>query len=41
MKTFNHIIFQGTEDSDTGRIKKIYVEDSQEVKLGQRLFLIG
>jgi acetyl-CoA carboxylase biotin carboxyl carrier protein len=40
MKTFNHIIFQGTDDSDTGRIKKIYVKDSQEVKLGQPLFLI-
>jgi len=40
MKTFNHIIFEGTDDSDTGKIKKIYFKDSQEVKLGQPLFLI-
>ncbi|UCH96481.1 MAG: hypothetical protein JSV88_06435 [Candidatus Aminicenantes bacterium] len=40
MKTFNHIIFQGTENSDKGKIKKIYVKDSQEVKLGEPLFLI-
>jgi acetyl-CoA carboxylase biotin carboxyl carrier protein len=40
MKTFNHIIFQGTGKSDTGRVKKIYVNDTQEVKLGQPLFLI-
>ena len=40
MKTFNHIIFQGTDDSSTGTIKKIYVKDSQEVKVGQPLFLI-
>ena len=40
MKTFNHIIFQGTDTSDSGKIKKIYVEDSEEVKLGQSLFLI-
>jgi biotin carboxyl carrier protein len=40
MKTFNHIVFQGTDKSDTGRIKKILVNDAQEVKLGQPLFLI-
>jgi len=40
MKTFNHIVFQGTDKSDTGRIKKILVSDAQEVKLGQPLFLI-
>ncbi|MCP5108377.1 MAG: hypothetical protein GY950_33630 [bacterium] len=40
MKTFNHIIFQGTDDYDTGKIKKVYVKDAQEVKLGQPLFLI-
>ena len=40
MKTFNHIVFQGTDKSDTGRIKKIFVNDAQEVKLGQPLFLI-
>lgn len=40
MKTFNHIIFQGTGDSTTGKIKKVYVKDAQEVKLGQPLFLI-
>lgn len=40
MKTFNHIIFQGTDSSETGRIKKIYVKDAEEVKQGQPLFLI-
>jgi biotin carboxyl carrier protein len=40
MKTFNQIIFSGTDSTDTGRIKKIYVKDSQEVKLNQPLFLI-
>ncbi len=40
MKTFNHIIFHGTDKADTGKIKKIYVKDGQEVKLGQPLFLI-
>jgi acetyl-CoA carboxylase biotin carboxyl carrier protein len=40
MKTFNHIVFQGTGDSNTGTIKKIYVKDSQEVKQDQPLFLI-
>lgn len=40
MKTFNHIIFHGTEKSDRGKIKKIYVKDSQEVKQGEPLFLI-
>ncbi len=40
MKTFNHIIFQGTDNSERGKIKKIFVEDSQEVKLGEPLFVI-
>jgi biotin carboxyl carrier protein len=40
MKTFNHIIFQGTGKSNKGKIKKIYVKDSQEVKQGEPLFLI-
>lgn len=40
MKTFNHIIFHGTDKSVTGKVKKIFVKDSQEVKLGQPLFLI-
>jgi acetyl-CoA carboxylase biotin carboxyl carrier protein len=40
MKTFNHIIFHGTDKSASGRIKKIFIKDSQEVKLGQPLFLI-
>jgi len=40
MKTFNHIIFHGTGNSDTGKIKKIFVKDAQEVKPGQPLFLI-
>ena len=40
MKTFNHIIFQGTDKSDTGIVKKILCEDAQEVKLGEGLFVI-
>lgn len=40
MKTFNHIVFHGTDRSHSGIIKKIYVQDAQEVKLGQPLFLI-
>ncbi len=40
MKTFNHIVFQGTGTSTTGKVKKVFVKDSQEVKLGQPLFLI-
>ncbi|MCP5054519.1 MAG: hypothetical protein GY940_45545 [bacterium] len=40
MKTFNQIIFHGTDDSTTGKVKNIYIKDSQEVKQGQRLFLI-
>lgn len=40
MKTFNHIIFHGTDNSDTGKVKKVYVKDAQEVKSGQPLFLI-
>lgn len=41
MKSFNHIIFKGTDSSDTGVILKIYVDDSAEVKSGQPLILIG
>jgi len=40
MKTFNQIIFQGIDNADTGTVKKIYAEDSQEVNLGEKLFLI-
>ncbi len=40
MKTFNYISFPGSDKGDAGTIKKIYVKDSQEVKLGQPLFLI-
>jgi biotin carboxyl carrier protein len=40
MKTFNHIVFQGTDNSDSGVIRKILCEDAQEVKLGEGLFLI-
>jgi acetyl-CoA carboxylase biotin carboxyl carrier protein len=40
MKTFNRIIFHGTNNSETGTIKKVYVKDSEEVKSGQSLFLI-
>ncbi|NIT51698.1 MAG: hypothetical protein GWO41_02835, partial [candidate division Zixibacteria bacterium] len=40
MKTFNQIIFPGTDSSNTGKIKKILAKDSQEVKLNQPLFLI-
>lgn len=43
MKTFNQIVFQGIEakNNNIGVVKKIYVKDSQEVKMGQPLFLIG
>lgn len=41
MKTFNHVIFTGMDSSDSGKIKKIFVKDAQEVKLNQPLFLIG
>jgi acetyl-CoA carboxylase biotin carboxyl carrier protein len=40
MKTFNYIFFQGTGTSDKGIVKKMYVKDAQEIKLGQPLFLI-
>ena len=40
MKTFNHIVFQGTDKSDSGVIKKIFCDDAQEVKLGEWLFVI-
>ncbi len=40
MKTFNHIVFQGTDNSDSGVIKKILCDDAQEVKLGDGLFVV-
>lgn len=40
MKTFNRIIFHGTDKADVGTVKKVYVEDAVEVKSGQSLFLI-
>ncbi len=40
MKTFNHVVFQGTENSNNGTVKKILVGDGQEVKLNQPLFVI-
>jgi len=40
MKTFNHVVFQGTDTSESGVIKKILVEDAQEVKLGEGLFVV-
>ena len=40
MKTFNHIVFHGTDSSDSGIIKKILADDAQEVKLGEGLFLV-
>jgi len=40
MKTFNHIVFHGTDNSDSGVIKKILCEDAQEVKLGDGLFVV-
>lgn len=40
MKTFNQVIFQGTDSSESGRIKKILVNDAQEVKLNQPLFVV-
>ncbi len=41
MKSFNHIVFQGTDRGDAGVVLKIYVDDASEVKCGQPLFLIG
>jgi biotin carboxyl carrier protein len=40
MKTFNQVVFHGSENSDTAKIKKILVSDSQEVKQGEALFII-
>ena len=40
MKTFNHIVFQGTDSSESGVIKNILREDAQEVKLGDGLFVV-
>lgn len=40
MKTFNHVVFQGTGKADVGKITKILVEDAQEVKLGEGLFVV-
>jgi acetyl-CoA carboxylase biotin carboxyl carrier protein len=41
MKSFNQIIFSGEENFNYGIVKKIYAEDSQEVKTGEPLFLIS
>lgn len=41
MKSFNQIIFSGEENFNHGIVKKIYAEDSQEVKTGDPLFLIS
>lgn len=41
MKTFNHIVFEGTDRSDSGVITKILVGDVEEVKQGQALFVVG
>jgi len=40
MKTFNHVMYPGSDQSDYGVIKKILVNDACEVKIGQPLFLI-
>lgn len=40
MKTFTPIDFHGTENSESGKVKKIFFKDSSEVKMGQPLFLI-
>ncbi len=39
-KTYNYIVFQGTDNSDSGVIKKILCDDAQKVKLGKGLFII-
>lgn len=41
MKTFNHIVFHGTDTATTGTVKRIYMADAAEVKLGEPLFLIS
>ena len=41
MKSFNHIIFKGTDTSDSGTVTKILVGDGAEVRSGQPLMLIG
>lgn len=41
MKSFNHIIFKGTDKSDVGIVEKVYIDDSAEVKSGEPLFLIS
>jgi len=40
MKSFNQIVFAGEETMTHGVVARIFVEDGQEVKLGQPLFLI-
>ena len=40
MKTFNRILYQGSDKSEYGIIRKILVKDGSEVKMGQTLFLI-
>jgi len=41
MKSFNQIIFTGDENFNHGVVKKIFAQDSQEVKAGDPLFLIS
>jgi acetyl-CoA carboxylase biotin carboxyl carrier protein len=40
MKTFNHIVFQGIGTSHRGVVRRILVDDTQEVNLGEPLFII-
>ena len=41
MKTFNHIVFQGMDKSDSGIVKKVLCDDAQEVKMGEALFVLA
>lgn len=40
MKTFNHIVFQGIGSSHRGVVRRVLVQDTQEVNLGEPLFII-
>ena len=40
MKTFNRVLYQGSENSDHGIIRKILVKDGSEIKMDQPLFII-
>jgi acetyl-CoA carboxylase biotin carboxyl carrier protein len=40
MKSFNQIVFAGEEGIRHGKVARIFVDDGEEVKLGQPLFLI-